>query len=302
VILRRYRIPTQAVYFGAAPGDDLLCTTVLREIKRRGDSGRIWMLSEHPEIFAGNSDVTSVVPPDPYVRTLLSRLRRPLIVPAFSVHDIERDQDENPSQHIIAHMCAAAGLSGQIALRPYLYLTPQEYAEGEIVAGQIAIQSSARGARFHMMNKEWYPDRFQQLVDGLKGQHTFVQVGTKLDPPIAGAIDMRGKTTIRQTAAILARSRLFVGLVGFLMHLARSVETRSVIVFGGRESPWQSGYPCNINLTSTPSCSPCWRWNTCEFNRRCMSDISVETVAQAICGALSRSPEPLELDTVEIKP
>ena len=46
------------------------------------------------------------------------------------------------------------------------------------------------------------------------------------------------------------RSLAFVGQVGFLMHLARAVDCRAVIVYGGRETPAQSGYPCNENLYS----------------------------------------------------
>ena len=75
---------------------------------------------------------------------------------------------------------------------------------------------------------------------------SFIQIGSTADPPLQRVRDLRGATGIREAAAILYHARLYVGTVGFLMHLARAVECPSVIVFGGREAPWQSGYVCNI--------------------------------------------------------
>jgi ADP-heptose:LPS heptosyltransferase len=129
--------------------------------------------------------------------------------------------------------------------------------------------------------KEWLPERFQQVVDALAGEFTIVQVGTSDHPPLTGVVDLRGKTTIRQTAAVLRHSKVFIGLVGFLMHLARAVNTRSVIVYGGREHPSQSGYAENVNLFTPLECSPCWLWNRCPYDRECMRRISASDVVDA---------------------
>ena len=55
-------------------------------------------------------------------------------------------------------------------------------------------------------------------------------------PPLKGALDLRGKTGLREAAAILSNSLVFIGQVGFLMHLARAVDCRSVIVYGGQRN------------------------------------------------------------------
>jgi ADP-heptose:LPS heptosyltransferase len=99
-----------------------------------------------------------------------------------------------------------------------------------IAKDQIAIQSTTRAAATPLHNKEWLPERFQAVVNALSGQLNFVQVGSSGDPKLDNVIDLRGKTTLRQAAAVLARSRLFVGLVGGLMHLARAVDCSAVIV------------------------------------------------------------------------
>ena len=110
-------------------------------------------------------------------------------------------------------------------------------------------------------------ERFQEVVDALAGEMEFIQLGSTDDPPLQHARDLRGATGISEAAAILYHARLYVGTVGFLMHVARAVECPSVIVFGGREAPWQSGYVCNRNIYSAVPCAPCWRSNTCDFDR-----------------------------------
>jgi hypothetical protein len=146
---------------------------------------------------------------------------------------------------------------------------------------KIVIQSSGMSARDPMLNKQWYVGRFQSVVSGLP-ELEFIKVGSADDPPLGHVTDLRGKTSIRQTAALLHEARLFVGSVGFLMHLARACDCPSVIVYGGREAPWQSGYPCNANLYTPAPCAPCWRWNTCELDRRCMKEITVDHVIAAV--------------------
>ena len=61
-------LPKVLLYFGFAPGDDLLCTAVLRELRKRGRD-RLLMVSDHRELFAGNQDPT-------YVRSLWGRYYR----------------------------------------------------------------------------------------------------------------------------------------------------------------------------------------------------------------------------------
>jgi ADP-heptose:LPS heptosyltransferase len=151
-----------------------------------------------------------------------------------------------------------------------------------------------------MRNKEWFPERFQAVVDAFNGTLEFVQLGSAADPKIAGAKDLRGQTTMRQSAAILYHARLYLGTVGFLMHLARAVECPSVIVYGGREAPWQSGYGCNINLYTPLPCAPCWRWNTCDFDRKCMATIASQDVVRGVEQLISRPRGPLPIDTVNV--
>jgi hypothetical protein len=160
-----------------------------------------------------------------------------------------------PQQHLISILCQKAGITGTISLKPDLVLTPGELQLGRRAPLQVAIQSSGLDARYPMRNKNWSLERYQGVVSALKNRYDFVQVGSRNDPPLEGALDLRGQTTVRETAAVLHGSLAFVGQVHQESHLARAVECRSVIVYGGRETPAQSGYPCNENLYSAVICS-----------------------------------------------
>lgn len=300
--------PKVLLYFGYAPGDDLLSTAVLRELRKRGRD-RLLMISDHKGLFEGN--------PDPaYVRPLWSRYSRDHSTVSICKRfvriwggqftrleyapSVGNDRREPPSHHIIAEMCTRAGISGAVSIRPYLALSDEEKAAAAWSRGRIVIQSSGLDARHPMRNKQWPVEGFQQVVDALTGEFEFIQIGSFADPPLRGVKNLAGTTTIRQSAAILYHARLYVGTVGFLMHLARAVECPSVVVFGGREAPWQSGYICNFNIYSEMPCAPCWRSNTCDFDRKCMSAISADDVVSAIRQMLERPRTPLSVETVEI--
>jgi hypothetical protein len=307
-IMKRSPRPALLLYFGFALGDDLLCTAALRELRRRG-KGRLLMVSDHLELFLGNEDPAYVRPLWPrysphastvaicrrFARIWGGEFRQPEYAPPDGM-----DRRRLPSRHIIAEMCAHAGVTGPVSIRPYLVLTTEEKLSAAWARGRIVIQSSGMAARHPARNKEWYPERFQAVVDALHGEVEFVQLGSATDPALQHAEDLRGATSVRETAAILHHARLNVGHEGFLMHLARAVECPSVIVFGGRTAPWQIGYICNFNLYSEMPCAPCWRSNTCDFDRKCMSAISVDEVVSAIRRMLARPRGPLAVETVEI--
>jgi hypothetical protein len=297
-IIRKHGIPSTILFFEGGIGDHLLLTCVARHLRQRGER-KIWIASQYPELFGGNSDVSHVLPrhPDDY-RWLVKRHGVRLHVLKYAPHVRSEGRDIPPEKHLLAIMCEQAGITGPVDLRPYLHLEPSEYFHGQKVDRQVAIQSSGRSARYFMLTKEWFPERFQEVVDRLKSQVNFVQIGQAVDPPLSGVLDLRGRTTLRETASVLAASELFVGLVGFPMHLARAVDCPGVIIYGGRELPSQSGYSCNINITKHTHCSPCWRWDDCPGQRSCMDQIKVDEVCEAILtklaeGTRARAPKSL---------
>jgi len=300
-LVRRGR-PRELVHFyGQTPGDDLMCTAILREMRKRGRRD-VWMMSRFPELFRRNTDVDSVVPFDARYERLVEWVGGRSWYAQYGGHDHQVDRSPVPDRHIIALMCQACGISGPVTLRPYLHLSDDEREVGRIAPRQIALHSSGQSAYSAMRNKEWIPGRMQQVVDALRGDFSFVQLGSLEDPKLEGCVDLRGRTTVRESAAVIASSQLFLGQVGFLMHLARAVDRPSVIIYGGREKPWQSGYSCNANIATSPACSPCWRWNVCDndVERHCMKLIEADEVVTAVRERAARAHEPLVEDVDDI--
>ena len=295
-----FRGISQVVYFGGdGLGDELLCSGPLHELRRRGQTG-LGVMTNRPEFFLHSPDVDAV---RPMAHDDLSFLTRIGVLASSTTYIHERrppDIDVPPPRHLLAEMCRLCGISGEIEVRPWLWLTETERAAAKPYAGCIAVQSSRRSASLAIGNKEWLPERFQQVVAALASRHRVVQLGLPDDPPLFGAEDLRGKKSFRQSAAILDGATAFVGLVGFLMHLARAVDCPSVIIYGGRERPDQSGYVCNENLFTPLPCAPCWRWNSCDFGHACMTTIQASDVLAALDRLLLRPRAPLAVATAAL--
>ena len=233
-----------------------------------------------------------------YYARALRALGREVVQPYYV--SLRPDEDEGtapvPTRHFIAQMCALAGIRGEIALRPYLHLTATERAAGQLAARQVVIHSSGRTRGFASANKEWIPGRFQEVVAAARGKYDFVQLGSPDDPPLAGARDLRGRTSLRESAAIVAGARAVVCQEGFLMHLARAVEVRAVVIYGGALDPAITGYRANENLFTPVACAPCWRRNRCDFAHRCMTEIGADAVLRALERAVERHGTALPVD------
>lgn len=263
-------LPEVGLYFNGGIGDEIMRTAVARELKKRG-SGSIWQFTSNPELYIGNEDFITV--PDDF------RLHR--FCAMFRAPRVEAKYPTNPPKHCIAVMCEAAGITGEVELRPYVFISDMEKKYGRLGSRpQIAIQTSSLAARHPMANKLWPHDRFQIVANALSCDFDVIQVGMPSDPPLSGTIDVRGNT-LRETAAIFSASTLFVGLATGLMHLARAVDCRAVIIYGGREDPSQTGYAANENLHWQGPCAPCWLRNECDYNRICMDEIGAEQVLAA---------------------
>ena len=273
--------PRRVFTFTGGLGDHLACTVAFRELRKRG-ARNLWMASPWPELFLGNADIDAVVPPL-VAHSRFVRASAGCAVPLDYSHYIaERDIDAPTDRHILAVICQRAGVTGEVALRPRFTLRDDERAAGRRFPSQICIQSSGRGAAAFMENKEWFADRFQSVADALASRFSLIQIGSVESPRLDRTLDLRGKTSLRETAALLSCSRLFIGQVGFLMHLARAVECRAAILFGGRETPALTGYTANENLCTPLPCSPCWQRSRCDFNHDCMKQISVEAVLASV--------------------
>jgi ADP-heptose:LPS heptosyltransferase len=292
----KYGPPSHIIAFGESLGDNLLLTVLTANLNER-DFKNVWIKSDRVQLFENNPHIKLVLPFNTLLSgTVLKLFGTKTVYPKYTTYNKETDSDQIPEKHIILKMADDLQLQGDIKASPVLNLTPAERTAGEWAKNTIVITTSATAALFPMRNKEWIVERYQQIVDRFKDDYQFIQLGSSTDAPLINVTDMRGKTDVRQSAAILSNAALLLSHVGFMMHLARAVDCRSVIIYGGREKPDQSGYACFENMYSAVECSPCWLHNTCHYDKKCMDLISADMAADAITKQLSLKNEPLSTD------
>jgi heptosyltransferase-2 len=137
--------------------------------------------------------------------------------------------------------------------------------------------------------KCWTPDRFGELGKRLaeKWQARILLFGKEEERPIAheiqrhlGAkgIDLTGKTSLLQLAALLERCALLVTNDTGTMHVATAVGTPVVALFGSTPphitGPWGDDH---VVVKKDVDCSPCWK-RVCPTDHRCMELITVDEV------------------------
>lgn len=90
---------------------------------------------------------------------------------------------------------------------------------------------------------------------------------------------------LRQLATVLARAQLFIGGDTGPMHLASALGVPVVALFGPKD-PVQTGPYCSRSavVTAEVECRPCTRRRCADA--RCMSDITVDSVFEAVCHVL----------------
>jgi len=94
-------------------------------------------------------------------------------------------------------------------------------------------------------------------------------------------INLGGRTTLKQLAALSARARLFIGVDTAPMHIAVAVGTPVIALFGPTE-PLRTG-PYQNPYTLFHKGAPCWpcSYRACPYDHRCMMNISAQEVFEA---------------------
>jgi len=123
-----------------------------------------------------------------------------------------------------------------------------------------------------------------------------VLVGSGADAPVCREIgrlhrgqllDLSGRTTLEQLAALLAGARAVVSNDSGAMHLAGAVGARVVAVFGSTNekatAPLTSGpdAPAPVVVAADAWCRPCML-RECPIDHRCMTRIDARDVASVL--------------------
>lgn len=192
----------------------------------------------------------------------------------------------------------------QSVIWPDLHLSDEEKAVEQNEHGAYWIINA--GYKNDYPLKSWGHERYQEVVDLLRGTIKFVQVGedspghTHL--PIDGAVNLIGQTSMRDYMRLAYHSQGSLGPVSMHAHVSAAFRKPCVVIAGGREPYRWESYPNQRYLHTNgllPCCAidGCWKnkleWqvtsgsempctNTVGSSARCMTMITPSQVAEEI--------------------
>jgi ADP-heptose:LPS heptosyltransferase len=254
-----------------SPGDVVMLTAAVRDLHRCYPNQFITdVRTDCPELWENNPWITPLDERDPDVQVLPCHY--PLIAQANvrPIHFVSG---------FIEHLNEQLGLQIQpTRLGGDLHLSEAERRRPSPVQEHFGTNRPywiiVAGGKFDFTIKWWHFRRWQTVVERLRHQALFVQIGDLLHyhPPLQGVLDLRGKTSFRELIRLVYHAEGALCPVTFLMHLAAAVETKSsqaserpcVVVAGGREPPSWEAYPGHRFLHTIgqlPCCAEggCWR-------------------------------------------
>ena len=203
----------------ASRGDVLLTTPIVRALALQNPLSPIKVETAFPEFFAGNpyvAEAATSVPPTCDTRFI----------------NLDMAYENTTYTHVIDAYAQAAEVADYDRVKEiHLSADARQQAaalldEGKWVAMHVGPTT--------WPGKNWPLDRFSNLARVLKNEQGLrtVLVGHRDAEGLECDLDLRDMTSAMVTAAVIERCRLFVGLDSFPMHLAQTVGTPTIGLFG----------------------------------------------------------------------
>lgn len=139
--------------------------------------------------------------------------------------------------------------------------------------------------------KHWFDERWTKLAERLSPTLTPVMLGgpgdvehaAQLLSPIPGhVVNLTGQTSLIESAAIIRKARLLVGVDTGLTHLGSAFGVPTVALFGST-LPYSDTTRDNGKVLYEPhTCSPCHRRPSCGGEFSCMKALTVDAVLRTV--------------------
>ena len=137
------------------------------------------------------------------------------------------------------------------------------------------------------INKDWGFEKWQQVINSLKDEITFIQPFKGEVRKLSNVIHV--ECSFRNAISIINQSNLFIGSEGGFSHAAGALKKNAIIVFGGWISPKITGYEFHENLYIDIPESPCGILSKCKHCESCMEKIKVDEVISKIIDLKNKS-------------
>ena len=140
---------------------------------------------------------------------------------------------------------------------------------------------------FARLNRDWGFEKWQQVINSLKDEITFIQPFKGEVRKLSNVIHV--ECSFRNAISIINQSNLFIGSEGGFSHAAGALKKNAIIVFGGWISPKITGYEFHENLYIDIPESPCGILSKCKHCESCMEKIKVDELISKIIDLKNKS-------------
>ncbi len=283
-----------------SPGDVTMLTAAVRDL-HAGYPGRFVtdVRGKCPDLWLHNPHVTPLHEDDPAVRVI--QCRYPLI-----------NRSNDWPYHFLHGFIHFLNRELRLAIRPRaikgdIHLSDEEKqlpsAVQTILGKDVPFWIVPAGGKKDYTIKWWSTERYQAVVDALRGRVLFVQVGQEdhHHPALRHVIDLRGKTSLRELVLLMHHAQGVLCPVTAAMHLAAAVPVKAgspqlrpcVVIAGGREPPHWECYPNHqfihtVGMLSCCETGGCWRKRTVPLGDGNDRDLPENLCEQVVEGPLPR--------------
>jgi len=208
---------------------------------------------------------------------------------------------KNTGKHAIQIACDCFNISNPI-LKPQISLTETERRNAQFLIDKYNLNKKKyiciepHSKKGFTPNKEWFWDNWKGLTKKLNTYIAesnlscdIVQLGVANQSILDNVVDLTGQTTFREIAYILENSLFFMGYMGGLVHLAKSMGKQSIVLVSAFEPLNLTSYPDDINFYTDIECKNCGLRIPCPNDRECMRKIKVDDVFDAAKALLTKS-------------
>ena len=205
----------------------------------------------------------------------------------MNIHETNYCKRDTPTKahqrydkHIIEQICEHYGIDDP-DLRCELYFTKEEEDKVLEITKQLPkkyIVIEPHSKQNYTPNRRYPFAKWQNVVNSLKDDICFVQIGRPGHQVLDNVTSLLGKVSFRESALVIKNSQMFISTEGGLGHAANAVNKKSIIVLTGYQGYDMVAYPDNINIDISTH-GPCGLKVEC---RKCIVDAEMHDEGQII--------------------
>ena len=191
-------------------------------------------------------------------------------------------------EHLITRYCERMGLDGKIEIDYPSFSDLQVSSDPKLLG---ALETTNDVVCIMCGGLQKYksidPELSQQTVDYLSQKYKVIQLGSFHDHKLKNVIDLRG-VLLEDAAGILKKSKFFIGGIGGLIHLARSVRCPSLVLQSTGEPINLTFYSGNRHVLPLDYCDLCARnlrdpqHLPCYFGYKCVRNITFSQIKEEL--------------------